>query len=90
MLSLTPLTVSSSTMSFASREGTGQSVEFGDDERVAVAARGECFAQSGACAVGAGESVVGVDQVRSNAEGFQGVALGSEILLVRGHACVSD
>ena len=34
--------------------------------------------------------MVGVDQVRSNTEVFQGVSLGGEILLLRGHACVSD
>ena len=36
---------------------------------------GEGFSKSGACLVGAGESVVGVDQVRSNAEVLQGVVL---------------
>ena len=29
---------------FRMAEGTSQSVEFGDDESVAVAARGQCFA----------------------------------------------
>jgi hypothetical protein len=48
-------------------EGARQSVEFGNDEGVAVPARSQGFSQAGACSVGAGEAVVGVDQVRSNA-----------------------
>ena len=71
-------------------QGASQSVEFGNHEGVAVPAGGQGFSQAWSCSVGAGESVVGVDQVRSNAEGFQGVLLGGEILLVRGYACVSD
>jgi len=37
-----------------------------------------------------GQSVVQVDQTRSDAEGFHGVSLGGEILFVRGYASVSD
>ena len=69
---------------------TGKPVEFGNHEGVAVPARGEGFSKTGSCSVGAGESVVGVDQVRSNAEVLQGVSLGGEVLFVRGYARVSD
>ena len=62
----------------------------GNHESVPVAAGGYGFSQAWSCSVSAGEYVVGVDQVRSNAEVFQAVSLGGETLLVRGHACVSD
>ena len=71
-------------------QGASQPVEFRNHKSVPVPAGGQGFSESGSCPVGAGESVVGVDQARSNAEGFQGVSLSGQILLVRGYACVSD
>jgi len=53
-------------------------------------ARGQRFAQAGAFAVGAGESVVDVDPVGLDAEPEQGVALGGEVLLLGGAACVAN
>ena len=44
---------------------TRQPVEFGDDESVTVAAGSEGLSQSGACPVGAAETVVSVDRTRS-------------------------
>ena len=75
---------------FRISQGAGQPIEFGDHDGVAVPACSQGFSEAGWCPVGTGEPVVGVDQVRSNAEGFQGVLLSGEIVLVRGYACVSD
>ena len=86
MLSLTPLTVSSSMMSFASRRERASRSSL-------VTTRVSPFLQAAKASRKPGRArlvVVGVDQVRSNAEGFQGVLLGGEVLLVRGYACVSD
>jgi hypothetical protein len=43
------------------REGPGDAVELGDDERVAGAAGRACLAKTGSRPVGAGQSVVDVD-----------------------------
>ncbi len=72
------------------RQRSGESVEFGDDEGVAGSAGGEGFAESWAFAVGAGESVVDVDQVFGDIECGKPIALRGEVLFVRGDACVSD
>ena len=90
MLSLTPLTVSSSMMSFASRRERASRSSLATTRVSPFRQAAKASRKSWSCSVGAGESVVGVDQVRSNAEVFQGVLLGGEILLVRGYACVSD
>jgi hypothetical protein len=65
-------------------QGSGKPVEFGDHESVTVSASSQRLSQSGTCSIGASESMVGIDQIRSDAEGFQGAALGGEILLVCG------
>ena len=64
----------------------GEPIEFGNDESVAVRARGECFAESSSGAVGAGEAMVGVGQVGAHAEVFECVLVGGEILFVIIHA----
>ncbi len=97
MLSLTPLTawiraVSSSMMSFASRRERASRSSLATTRVSPFRQAAKASRSPGRARVvdSAGEAVVGVDQVRSNAEGFQSVLLGCEILLVSGHACVSD
>ena len=68
----------------------GEPVEFGDDQRVAVAAGGQRLAQAGTFAVGAGQAVVDVDPVGADAERGEGFALRGQVLLVGGHAGVAD
>ena len=48
--------------------GAGESIEFGDDQRVAAAAGSEGLAQAGSIAVGAGQTVVDVDAFRIDAQ----------------------
>jgi hypothetical protein len=71
-------------------ERAREAVEFGNNQRVAGSACGEGFSTTRHGPVGSGEAMVGVDQCRSNAQSFEGVLLGGEILFIRGHACVSD
>lgn len=71
-------------------KGPCQPVEFGDDEGVAAAARGESFPQSRAGPVGAGEPVIGVDQGGLNAESFESVLLSGQVLFVCGYAGVPN
>ena len=66
------------------RQRPGEPVELGDHERVASTARGECLAQPGPGAVGAGQAMVDVDPVRLNPECGEGVTLGGEVLAVGG------
>jgi len=47
----------------------GEPVELGDDQGVAFAAGGECFAESGSFTVRPGEAVVDVDPLLLDAEG---------------------
>ncbi len=68
----------------------GEAIELGDDEGVAVPARRERFAESGALAGGAGEAVVDVDAFGRDAEPGEAVALGGEVLLVGGDSSVAD
>lgn len=67
-----------------------QPVELGDDEGVPIPARGESFAQSGASAGGAGESLIDVDPFRGDAKGGKRVALRGEVLFVGGDPGVAD
>jgi len=57
-------------------------VELGHDQGVAGAAGGECLAQAGSIAVGAGQAVVDVDALDVDAELRQAGALGGEVLLL--------
>jgi hypothetical protein len=52
-------------------DGSGEAVELGDDQRVAFAAGGEGFSESGTFAVGAGQDVVDVDPRLVDSEGAQ-------------------
>jgi hypothetical protein len=67
-----------------------EAVELGHDERVGGAARSQRFAQPGPVAMGAGETVVDVDALDRHAQRWQRVALGGEVLGVRGDARVAD
>ena len=69
--------------------GSGEPVEFRDDEGVAAADGGEFLVEPGAVAVGAGESVVEVDAPLGDAEVAQAVAFGREVLVVGGAAGVA-
>lgn len=73
-----------------SEYGAGEPVEFGDDQGVPAPAGGHRLPQTGAGAVGAGESVVDVDPVGVDAESGQGVALSGEVLAVGGDPGVAD
>ena len=75
---------------FGVAKGACEPVEFGNDERVAAAASGECFAQARPGPVGAGKTVICVDQGRSDSESFECVLLSGQILFVCGYACVPD
>ena len=68
------------------RPRAGEPVEHGDHQRVALPARGERFAQPGALAAGAGETVVDIHAPGADAEVGQRVALGGQVLLVGRHA----
>ena len=61
--------------------GAGESIEFGDDKRVAAAAGGEGLAQSGSVAVGAGQAVVDVDAFRVDIQRDERVVLCGEVLI---------
>jgi hypothetical protein len=65
-------------------EGTGEPVEFGDDEGVALPARGQGFTQPGSGTVGAGEPVVD-ENLLTAAEGAERVLLGGEVLFAGGN-----
>lgn len=71
-------------------DGTGQTVEFGDDEGISGPARSEGFAESGAILVSAGKAMIDLDAVWLNAKGCQGISLGGEVLGFRGHASIAD
>lgn len=71
-------------------DGTGKTVKFRDDEGIPRPARGQGFAESGSVFVCASKAVVNIDSFRLNAEGSQGITLGSEVLRLGGHARVAD
>lgn len=71
-------------------DGPGQAVEFGNDEGISGPAGGEGFVKSCAILVPAGKAMINIDAFGFNAEGCQGITLGGEVLLLRGHACVTD
>lgn len=62
---------------------TRESVQLRHDQRVTFSARGESTAQSGPVAIGARQSVIGVDALSFDAQRFECLALNSEVLLVR-------
>ena len=70
--------------------GACQSIELRHHQRVATAHGGERLVEAWPEAVRPGESVVGVDPFRVDAEFDQRGALRREILLVGGTACVAD
>jgi len=75
---------------FGVAKGTCQPVEFGNDERVTTAARGECSAQPRPGPIGAGQPMIGVDQGRPDSEPFESVLLSGQVLFVCGYACVPN
>lgn len=66
------------------RAGVGErareSIQRGDDERVAVAACHERLTEPRSLAIGAGQAVVDIDATSGHTEFGRGVALSSEIL----------
>ena len=72
------------------RNGPGEAVEFGHDQRVVFAHGGEGLIQAGPGTAGAGEAVVGVDAVLGDTQLQECLALGGQVLLVGGAASVSD
>ena len=60
----------------------GQPVEFGYDKCVTLTHSCNCLIQAGASTIGAGQAMVGVDAIRSDAEIFQRLFLGGEALII--------
>jgi hypothetical protein len=87
---LTSRAVSSSAIARASGSEPGEAVELGHDEFIAGAAGRERFTQAGSGAAGPGEAVVDVDPLGLDAERLERVALGGQVLGVRGDAGVAD
>jgi hypothetical protein len=71
-------------------QGSGESVELGDGERVDFPAGGERLAETGAVAVGAGQPVVDVSPLRGDAERGERIALCGDVLLVGAAAGIAD
>ena len=71
-------------------QGTRQPVELGDHEGISVPDGGQRLVQAGPVPVRAGQPVVGVDPLLGHTQGVELIALGSEILLIRGDAGVAD
>jgi hypothetical protein len=61
-------------------DGSGEPVQFGDGEGVAVADGGQCLVQAGPGAAGAGQPLVQVDAIGREAERGELLALGGEVL----------
>jgi hypothetical protein len=61
-------------------QGAGEPVQLGHHELVAGTAGGHRLPQSGAGSVGAGQPVVDIDPVRSDAEPPQSLTLRGEVL----------
>ena len=72
------------------RDGSCQPIELRHDQRVAFAHGGEGLVEAGACAGGAGETVIGVDAILCNAQLQEGLALSFQVLPVGGAARISD
>lgn len=72
------------------RDGPGQTIELGHDEGIAAAHGGERLVETGAGPVRAGQTVIGVDPLRDDAEFFEGGLLRGEVLFVGGAAGVAD
>jgi len=71
-------------------QGASEPVEFGNDQTVTGAARGQGLTPAGSGSRGAGESVVDLDPIRVDAEVFHAGALDGEVLLKRRDSGVSD
>ena len=65
-------------------------VEFGHDERVAVAAGRKRLAQSWPVAIGAGQAMVDIDPFARHAESAKRISLHGQVLFVGGDAGVAD
>jgi hypothetical protein len=70
-------------------KGPGEPVRLGHHQRVAFAAGRQRFPEPGPVARGAGQAVVDVDPGSLDTQAEKAVALGGEVLLVGGAACVS-
>jgi hypothetical protein len=71
-------------------EGAGQPIKFRHNQSVALTASSQSFTQSRAFPIGPGQSVINVDSVCRHPKSGKAVALGCQVLLIRGHSGVSD
>ena len=72
------------------RDRARKPVQFGHNESVSTTDSRQCLIEAGPRAVRPGESMIGIDPIRSDPQFEQGVALGSEVLLVGGTASIAD
>ena len=72
------------------REGSRQSIEFGDHEGVAFSTGGQGLAKTRSFTIGTCQPVINVNPAGSHPEPGQAVALGSKVLLNSGYSGVSD
>src|SRR5664279_4385655 len=71
-------------------QGAGEPVEFGHDQRVAVSAGCQRFAEAWSVAVATGQPVVDVDPVGGDTQRGESFPLDGEVLFVGGASGVSD
>jgi hypothetical protein len=72
------------------RQRPGEPVQFGDDQRVAFPAGGQCFPQTRSVAIAPGRPVIDVDPVRGDTQRGESFALDGQVLFVGGASSVSD
>ena len=82
--------VSSSAIARASGRDLASRSSFGHHQGVAGPAGGQCLAEPGSLAVGAGQAVVDVDPFLLDTQTGQAIVLRSQILLIGGASGVPD
>lgn len=71
-------------------KGTRQPVELGHHERIAGSAGRHCFTETWAHSIRSRESVIDEDLGLFHTHSNEGIALGSEVLVVRRDPCITD